>query len=66
MHLRLRLPAGRGGGKGTLGTRRLFLSCSYRCGGNDSVISLDYPNPARTSPLVRLRLVRARRWRPVA
>ena len=46
--------------------RRIFLSCSYRCGGDDGVISLDYPDPDRTPPLVRLRLVRAHRWRPVA
>ena len=45
---------------------RLFLSCSYRCGGDDGVIGLDYPDPDRTPPLVRLRLVRARCWRPVA
>ena len=45
--------------------RRLSLSCFYRCGGNDGVIDLDYPDPDKTPPLVRLRLVRARRWRPV-
>ena len=39
--------------------RRLLLSCSYRCCGDDGVINLDYPDLDRTPPLVRVRLVRA-------
>lgn len=46
--------------------RWLFPSCSCRCGGDDGVIVLDYPDPAHTPPLVRLSLVRAQRWRSVA